>query len=91
MKYLEKDALLAVYNANSTDMEKYCAEEKANALMAQLTDLAIKMDCYMELQNLLGAARNYAHMEYDTSPGHFRNWFWFFGELLESSLHREEV
>ena len=91
MNYLEKDALLAVYNANSTDMEKFCSEEKANALMHQLTEVAIQMDCYMELQRLLGCARNYAHMEYDTNPCHFRNYFWFFGEILEQSLHNEAV
>jgi len=32
---------------------------------------------------MIAVARNSAHMEYDTNPGHFKNWFWFLEDMLE--------
>jgi hypothetical protein len=28
---------------------------------------------------MCNGARNSAHMDYDTNPGHFKNWFWYLG------------
>jgi hypothetical protein len=84
MNYLETSALLAVYYANTTDMEKHCSEEKANTLMKQLNEVAILVDCYMDLQRLYDKARDRAQSDCDMFPGHFRNWFWYVGKELEN-------
>ena len=67
----------AVYNQLAPGIEKYRDSFKASQLYDALEDVAEKNGAMQEFKRMLNAARNSAHMEYDTNPGGFENWFWF--------------
>jgi hypothetical protein len=66
-----------VYNKMAPGIEKYRDSFKANQLYDALEAVAEKNGVMPEFTRMMRGARNSAHMEYDTNPGGFENWFWF--------------
>ena len=82
--------LLSVYNSLASDIEKYQDEEGADQLYNEMEKVAAKNQESSTFNSLIHSARGYAHQEYDTNPGHFKNWFWFVGEFLEKIAAKDE-
>jgi hypothetical protein len=49
----------------------------AGQLYDELENYAELHGAEREFKQMMAGARNRAHMEYDTNPGGFQNWFWF--------------
>ena len=69
--------LAAVYKQMAPGIEKYRDSFKAGQLYDALEAVAEKHGAHREFTRMMGSARNSAHMEYDTNPRGFENWFWF--------------
>jgi hypothetical protein len=66
------------FNELAPGIKKYKDKEGASRLYNELVAIAKQHDGgAQELKSMLNGARNRAHMEYDTNPGGFENWFWF--------------
>jgi len=75
--------LLGIYNELAPHIEKYHDDQGADRLYKEMTRAAAKYKESNTFDRMLAVARNSAHMEYDTNPGHFKNWFWFLEDMLE--------
>lgn len=84
--------LLSVYNDQSQGVELYRDSEGAERLGKALDDAAKKLDVAQYMRSLYNSASHSAHMDYDTNPGDFKNWFNYVGKHLEGldKLHREK-
>jgi len=82
--------LLAIYRDLAPGIEKYRDEEGADKLLWELQKVAAKNQESSTFNSLTRSAQGYAHQEYDTNPGHFKNWFWFVGEFLEKIAEEDE-
>jgi hypothetical protein len=82
------EMMLAVYKKASRGVEKYRDEEGADRIFDTLKDFAREHKVLSHFESLLNNARNSAHMDFDTNPGHFKNWFPYVGEHLESFVKR---
>lgn len=76
--------LLSVYNEYSHGVEQYRDEEGADSLYSKLVAVARENEGSQYLKSLLNSASHSAHMDFDTNPGHFKNWFPYVGDHLES-------
>jgi len=75
---LETD-LAKKYNELAPSIEKYKDEEGADHLYKELSAIARHHGAERKFIHMCNGARNSAHMDYDTNPGHFKNWFWYLG------------
>ena len=64
----------------------------AGELYDAMEEIAARHGAIPEFRRIMNGARNRAHMEYDTNPGGFHNWFWFlpYEDELEESLRPGE-
>jgi hypothetical protein len=69
--------LADVYNRMAPDIERNRDSFKAGQLYDALEAVAEQHGAEAEFKRMMNGARNRAHMEYDTNPGGFHNWFWF--------------
>jgi hypothetical protein len=69
--------LARVYRAMAPGIERHRDSHKAGELYDALEAVADKHNAHREFTRIIGGAKNRAHMEYDTNPGGFENWFWF--------------
>ena len=69
--------LARVYRAMAPGIERHRDSHKAGELYDALEAVADARGAGKELDRMMRGARNSAHMEYDTNPGGFENWFWF--------------
>ncbi len=76
--------LLSVYQEYSDSVEQYRDEDGANELYQNLVSVAKESNGAAYLKNLFNSASRSAHMDFDTNPGHFKNWFPYVGDALES-------
>jgi len=83
-------ALLGAYREASFGVEQHEDEEGANRISKELTRVASEFSVKPQLKNLYNAASHSAHMDYDTNPGHFKNWFWYVGEFLEKIFGQDD-
>lgn len=63
----------------------------AGQMYDALEEIAEKHGAIAEFRRMMNGARNRAHMEYDTNPGGFHNWFWFlpFEDEISEGLMKE--
>jgi len=76
--------LLSVYKSVSQGVEQYEDDEGADRIYDALNDVAREYDIVPHFKSLLSGASNSARMDFDTDPGHFKNWFPYVGQHLES-------
>jgi RNA polymerase sigma factor (sigma-70 family) len=65
------------YRELAPKVEKYKDSYLAGQLYDALEAIAIEHGAELELKRMMTGARNRAHMDYDTNPGGFQNWFWY--------------
>jgi hypothetical protein len=73
-----------IYRRLAPKIEHYKDSFLAGQLYDELENYAELHGAETEFKRMMNGARNRAHMEYDTNPGGFHNWFWFlpFGDEI---------
>jgi hypothetical protein len=66
-----------VYNRMAPGIERNRDSFKAGQLYDALEAVAEQHGAEAEFKRMMSGARNRAHMDYDTNPGGFQNWFWY--------------
>jgi hypothetical protein len=66
-----------VYDQLAPGIEKHKDSFKAGQLYDALEAVAEKNNAMAEFTRMMRGARNSAHLDYDTNPGGFENWFWY--------------
>jgi hypothetical protein len=66
-----------VYRRLAPKIERHRDSFLAGQLYDELENIAELHSAEGEFKRMMNGARNRAHMEYDTNPGGFQNWFWF--------------
>ena len=71
--------LADVYRKLAPGIKQYKDKEGANRLYNELLAIAKQHGVagVREFNIMLNGAQRRAHLEYDTNPGGFENWFWF--------------
>jgi hypothetical protein len=69
--------LANVYNRMAPGIERNRDSFKAGQLYDALEAVAEQHGAEAEFKRMMTNARNSAHMDYDTNPGGFQNWFWY--------------
>ena len=94
MKDLHTD-LADAYRELAPKIEKYRDSYLAGQLYDALEAIAIEHGAELEFKRMLAGAKNHAHMDYDTNPGGFQNWFWYLPfadeQLDEKQIGRAHV
>ena len=84
-----KSEMAKVYRRLAPKIERYKDSFLAGQLYDELENIAELHGAEAEFKRMLAGARNRAHMDYDTNPGGFQNWFWYLpfedDELAEES------
>jgi hypothetical protein len=65
------------YHKLAPKIERHRDSFLAGQLYDELENIAELHGAEREFKQMMNGARNRAHMEYDTNPGGFQNWFWF--------------
>jgi hypothetical protein len=83
--------LADVYNRMAPGIERNRDSFKAGQLYDALEAVAEQHGAEAEFKRMMTGARNRAHMDYDTNPGGFQNWFWYlpFGDEVNEGLLKE--
>jgi hypothetical protein len=66
-----------IYRKLAPKIERHRDSFLAGQLYDELENYAELHGAEREFKQMMNSARNRAHMEYDTNPGGFHNWFWF--------------
>jgi hypothetical protein len=66
-----------IYRKLAPKIERHRDSFLAGQLYDELENYAELHGAEGEFKRMMNGARNRAHMEYDTNPGGFHNWFWF--------------
>jgi len=72
-----KSGMARIYRRLAPKIEHYRDSFLAGQLYDELENYAELHGAEREFKQMMNGARNRAHMEYDTNPGGFQNWFWF--------------
>ena len=75
--------MLHVYEKESQGVKQHDDKEGADRIGYALNDAAKELGVSKQLKSLYNAAAHSAHMDFDTNPGDFKNWFPYVGELLK--------
>ena len=78
-----------VYNRIAPGIERNRDSFKAGQLYDALEAVAEQHGAEAEFKRMMSGARNRAHMDYDTNPGGFQNWFWYL-PFAEEELSEEQ-
>ena len=78
-----------VYNRMAPGIERNRDSFKAGQLYDALEAVAEQHGAEVEFKRIIAGARNRAHMDYDTNPGGFQNWFWYL-PFAEEELSEEQ-
>jgi hypothetical protein len=78
------------YRELAPKVEKYKDSFLAGQLYDALEAIAIEHGAELELKRMMTGARNRAHMDYDTNPGGFQNWFWYL-PFADEDVAEEQV
>jgi hypothetical protein len=81
--------LADVYNRMAPGIERNRDSFKAGQLYDALEAVAEQHGAEAEFKRMMNGARNRAHMDYDTNPGGFQNWFWYL-PFAEEKLSEEQ-
>jgi hypothetical protein len=84
--------MYGVYQDASQGVEQHQDQEGAKRIYDALKGVAIEHGVQSELKNLMNAASRSAHMDFDTNPGDFKNWFTYVGDHLKGlkRIHDEK-
>ena len=84
--------LYGAYQETSDGVEQHQDQEGAKRIYDALKAVADENGAQSELRSLMNAASHSAHMDFDTNPGDFKNWFPYVGELLQAiiRIHNEK-
>jgi hypothetical protein len=66
-----------IYRRLAPKIERHRDSFLAGQLYDELEDYAELHGAEAEFKRMMNGARNRAHMDYDTNPGGFQNWFWY--------------
>jgi len=72
-----KSGMARIYRRLAPKIERHRDSFLAGQLYDELENYAELHGAEREFKQMMNGARNRAHMEYDTNPGGFHNWFWF--------------
>lgn len=72
-----KAGMAEIYRRLAPKIERHRDSFLAGQLYDELENYAELHGAEGEFKRMMSTARNRAHMEYDTNPGGFHNWFWF--------------
>jgi hypothetical protein len=72
-----KAGMAEIYRRLAPKIERHRDSFLAGQLYDELENYAELHGAEGEFKRMMNGARNRAHMEYDTNPGGFHNWFWF--------------
>jgi hypothetical protein len=72
-----KSGMADIYRRLAPKIERHRDSFLAGQLYDELENYAELHGAEREFKQMMAGARNRAHMEYDTNPGGFHNWFWF--------------
>ena len=72
-----KAGMAKIYHKLAPKIERNRDSFLAGQLYDELENYAELHGAEGEFKRMMNSARNRAHMEYDTNPGGFHNWFWF--------------
>jgi hypothetical protein len=72
-----KAGMAEIYRRLAPKIERHRDSFLAGQLYDELENYAELHGAEGEFKRMMNGARNRAHMEYDTNPGGFQNWFWF--------------
>jgi len=72
-----KAGMAEIYHRLAPKIERHRDSFLAGQLYDELENYAELHGAEGEFKRMMATARNSAHMEYDTNPGGFQNWFWF--------------
>ena len=72
-----KAGMAQIYHRLAPKIERHRDSFLAGQLYDELENYAELHGAEREFKQMMNGARNRAHMEYDTNPGGFHNWFWF--------------
>ena len=81
-----------VYQKVSQGVEQYNDAKGAERIGKELDDAAKALGVSQYMRALYRSASHSAHMDFDTNPGDFKNWFPYVGHFLESlyKIHQEK-
>jgi RNA polymerase sigma factor (sigma-70 family) len=65
------------YRELAPKIERHRDSYLAGELYDALEEIAAQHGAMAEFRRMMNGARNRAHMDYDTNPGGFQNWFWY--------------
>ena len=72
-----KSEMAKVYRRLAPKIERHRDSFLAGQLYDELENIAELHGAEAEFKRMMNGARNRAHMDYDTDPGGFQNWFWY--------------
>jgi hypothetical protein len=72
-----KLGLAEIYRRLAPQIERYRDSFLAGQLYDELENYAELHGAEKEFKQMMNGARNRAHIDYDTNPGGFQNWFWY--------------
>jgi hypothetical protein len=72
-----KAEMARVYRKLAPKIERHRDSFLAGQLYDELENIAELHGTESEFKRMIAGARNRAHMDYDTNPGGFQNWFWY--------------
>jgi hypothetical protein len=78
------------YRELAPSIEKYKDSFLAGQLYNALEAIATEHNAELEFKRMMTGARNRAHMDYDTNPGGFQNWFWYL-PFADEDVAEEQV
>lgn len=82
--------MLSVFTDLSSGVKQHQDEQGADALYKELANTARENNVGAQFKSLLSTAQHSAHMDFDTNPGHFKNWFPYIGELLSHIAEKDD-
>lgn len=74
------------YRELAPKIERHRDSYLAGELYDALEEIAARHGAIAEFNRIMNRARNSAHMDYDTNPGGFQNWFWYLPFADEQDL-----
>jgi hypothetical protein len=83
-----------IYRRLAPKIERHRDSFLAGQLYDELENYAELHGAEREFKQMMNGARNRAHMEYDTNPGGFHNWFWFLpfeDENVEEAISKKDL
>ena len=72
-----RPGMAKIYNKLAPKIERHRDSFLAGQLYDELEAYAELHGAESEFKRMMNGARNRAHMDYDTNPGGFQNWFWY--------------